>query len=266
MDEEQTVAHAVVAAALQAGAGEAEALLAVSKRFSCEARDTTVAKLEQSVSRGLTLRVYAGGAKATLSTTDFSKDGLASAARTVVEAARFVAPDPYAGLSDQATSGDAGDLGIDDPSVGARDPRVKVDEALTLERLVRAFDPRITNSSGSRVSDSAARIAYANSRGSRGSYTSTTVLRSTVPIALDGSIRRNAAYGSASRRLDGLEPVDGVATRAAKRAIDQCGARKPPSMKVPVIFERDVAAAVLGDLFSGVSAAGSFDRQLLPAR
>lgn len=33
------------------------------------------------------------------------------------------------------------------------------------------------------------------------------------------------------------------------------GARQPPTMRCPVIFERDVAAAVLGDVFAGVSAA-----------
>ncbi len=255
MDDEEAIARDVVVAALGAGAGDAEAMVGVSRRFSCEARDRTIAKLEQSVSRGLTLRVYVGGAKATLSTTDLSAEGLAGAAEAVVEAARFVAPDPCAGLSDQGVAGEALDLDLVDPQVAQRDPQRKVDEALTLERLVRAFDPRITNSSGSRVVDSVSRVAYANSRGSHGTYRSTTVSRGTVPIALDEGIKRNGAYGTAARHLERLLPVEAVAARAAGRAVEQCGARKPPSMKVPVIFERDVAAAVLADLFAAVSAA-----------
>ena len=39
------------------------------------------------------------------------------------------------------------------------------------------------------------------------------------------------------------------------RALALIGARKPATMRVPVIFERDVAAAVLGDVFSALSAA-----------
>jgi len=45
-----------------------------------------------------------------------------------------------------------------------------------------------------------------------------------------------------------------VATMAVRRAVDLFGARKPPTMRVPVIFERDVAAMFLDDVFSAVSA------------
>ncbi len=256
MDNELEFAAEAVRMAVAAGAGEAEASFSIVKRFSCEARDTTLAKLEQSVGRGLTLRVYVNKAKATLATTDLSLDGLRDAARSVVEAAGFVAADPFAGLSEESVSWDGGDLGIVDAAIGERDPAVKVAESLELERRIRAFDPRITNSGGSRVSDSVSRVAYANSRGAAGSYAGTAVVRSTVPIALDGEVKRNAHFGTAARSLEAIDSVEQVAREAARRAVAQCGARKPPSMKVPVIFERDVAASVLGDIFSGVTASG----------
>jgi PmbA protein len=256
LDDDLDLAAGAVALALEAGAGDAEATFAIAKRFSCEARDGTLAKLEQSVGRSLTLRVYVRGAKATLSTTDLSAAGIRAAAGSVVDAAGFVAPDPYAGLSDEAAGGDSPDLGIFDEAIGAREPALKVGEALELERLIRAFDPRITNSGGSRVSDTVSRVAYANSRGSRGAYRGTAAARSTVPIALDGEVKRNAPYGSAGRALAAIDGVERVATLAAQRAIAQCGARKPAGMKVPVIFDRDIAAAVLGDVFAGITASG----------
>jgi PmbA protein len=39
-----------------------------------------------------------------------------------------------------------------------------------------------------------------------------------------------------------------------RRAVDLFGARKPPTMRVPVIFERDVAATFLDDVFAAASA------------
>ena len=45
------------------------------------------------------------------------------------------------------------------------------------------------------------------------------------------------------------------AITAVRRAVDLFGARKPPTMRVPVIFERDVAASLLDDIFSAVSGA-----------
>ncbi|MGH7755477.1 MAG: metallopeptidase TldD-related protein, partial [Vulcanimicrobiaceae bacterium] len=60
---------------------------------------------------------------------------------------------------------------------------------------------------------------------------------------------------TAARGYAALEPVEQVAGIAARRAVQMCGARRPPTMRVPVIFERDVAAAVLSDIFASLSAA-----------
>ena len=68
-------------------------------------------------------------------------------------------------------------------------------------------------------------------------------------------MKRIAHYGTAARHLGELEAPTAVAATAVRRAVDLFGARKPPTMRVPVIFERDVAAALLDDLFAAVSAA-----------
>ncbi len=52
-----------------------------------------------------------------------------------------------------------------------------------------------------------------------------------------------------------LEPAQSVALHAVHRALALLGARKPATMRVPVIFERDVAAAVLEDVFAALNAA-----------
>jgi len=250
------LAAAAVADAVAAGAAEAEATLNVVERFSVEARDREVARLEQSTGRSLTLRVFIDGKKATLATSDLTADSLRTFAREAVAAARHVAADPYTGLPDSRdAAGDGGALEIYSPDVRERPNEAKIDDALGLEALSRAYDPRIVNSAGSHVVDAVATLALVNSKGFQGTYRATQVTRDAGPIAQDGESKRVAHYGSASRAYASLEAVDSIARTAARRAVDMCGARKPPTMRCPVIFERDVAATVLSDIFAALSAA-----------
>jgi PmbA protein len=98
-------------------------------------------------------------------------------------------------------------------------------------------------------------IALANSNGFAGAYRATRVHRSTSPVALDGENKRMGAYGTSARRLMDMETVADVTRKAVARTVGLFGARKPQTMRVPVIFERDVAASVLSDVFNALSAA-----------
>ena len=256
MAEPLTFAAAAVADAVAAGAAEAEATLNVIERFSVEARNREVARLEQSTGRSLTLRVFSDGKKATLVTSDLTAESVRRFAREAVDAARHVAVDLYAGLPEsRGPAGDGSSLEIYSPDVRERPNEAKIDDALGLEALSRAYDPRIVNSAGSHVLDAVATLALVNSKGFHGTYRATQVTRDAGPIAQDGESKRVAHYGSASRAYASLEAVDSIARTAARRAVDMCGARKPPTMRCPVIFERDVAASVLSDVFAALSAA-----------
>ena len=255
MEAELELAERVVAAAVSAGAGEAEATFTVADRFSTEARAREIAKLEQSTGRSLSLRVFIEGAKASLVTTDFSDDGLRRFVGEAVEAAGYVGRDPHGGLPDETAPASDDGLELYSPDVRAREPEAKIEDALALEAAARAYDAQIVNSSGSRVADAAVTIALANSRGFRGAFRASSATRSSAPIARDGAGKRIAHYGSAARSYAALESVETVATLAARRAVEMIGARKPQTMRCPVIFERDVASLVLSDIFSAVSAA-----------
>jgi PmbA protein len=256
LDSDLEFAAHVVSLALAAGASEAEATYSVTDRFSTEARGAEIVKLEQSVGRGLALRVFVNGAKASLGTSDLRPEGLAAMVREVVDAARYVGVDARAGLPDGVVVPDAAiDLEMFAADVRARDPERKLDDALELERAIRAADPSIVNSSGSRVADSTTSIALANSKGFAGTYRASQASISASPIASDGPDKRTGSYGSAARSYAGLERVQTVATKAARRATGMIGARRPPTMRCPVIFERDVASLVLSDIFAAINAA-----------
>jgi PmbA protein len=148
-----------------------------------------------------------------------------------------------------------GDLDLFSEDVARRDAQTKIDEALDLEARIRAADSRITNTNGAHVGDTASTTALVNSNGFAGAYRSTRVHRSVSPVALDGEIKRMGAYGSAARRLGDMEEAADVARKAVERTVGMFGARKPQTMRVPVIFERDVAASVLSDIFAALNAA-----------
>ncbi len=251
------LAQRVVALALEAGATQADATATVTERFSVEARDTQIEKLEQSVGRSLVLRAFVNGAKASLSTTDLSPEGIRGFVRETVDAARFVGADPNGGLPDVAAydaSHDASlDLYADD--VRTRTAESKIADALAIERAIRACDPRIVNSSGSNVTDSIATISLANSHGFAGSYRASSAMLATSPIAADGEAKRIGSYGTAARSYARTFDVATIAERAVARAVAGIGARKPVTMRAPVIFERDVASMILGDLFTAINAA-----------
>jgi PmbA protein len=251
------LAQRVVALALEAGATQADATATVTEKFSVEARGTEVEKLEQSVGRGLVLRAFVDGAKATLSTSDLSPDGLRGFVRETVDAARFVAQDPHGGLPEYVAydaSADAA-LGLYEDDVRTRAAERKIADALEIERAIRSVDTRIVNSSGSQVVDSIATVSLANSHGFAGSYRVSSAMLATTPIAADGDAKRTGSYGTAARSYAATFDVETLARRAVARAVGGIGARKPATMRVPVIFERDVAAMVLGDIFTAINAA-----------
>jgi PmbA protein len=256
-DEALALADTAIALISAAGATDADAIVEIGDRFACEARDREVTKLERSRGRSVRLRAFVGTRHATLATTDLSRDGIAALAQRVVAAAAFVSEDPHAGLADPVASDGVcdHDLGTVDLDVAAREDEEKIDEALAMEQAVRDADVRIANSDGSRVRDLLVSWALANTRGFRGVTQGSQVSRATAPVVLDGANKRIGHYGTAARGWSTAESAPSVALHAVHRALALVGARKPATMRVPVIFERDVAATVLSDVFAAINAA-----------
>jgi PmbA protein len=252
-DEALEIATRTVDLALKLGAQSAEASFSVAQRFHVEARDTTVSKLERSTGSGVHVRLWRDGHRSTVTSTDLQPQALRAAIARGLDQLQYVAKDPYAGLPERGGAFE-GDLALVDPSIAVRDDTLKVGDALALEQAVREADPRIVNSSGSHYSDSSSVIALANSNGFRGTYAATSASRSTAPLAQEDGAKRTAHYGTAGRFMRDLEENAVVAAVAARRAVEMFGARKPPTMHTAVIFERDVAAAVLSDIFAAVAA------------
>ena len=146
MDESSAIALAQQAleAARACGAQSAEAAVSIARRLHVEARENAVARLEGSTGKGLLLRVFRDGRRATLSTSDFSADGIGDAVRRAVAHTELVAADEFAGLPDRVGT-DGENLRLSDPGIAERDNLEKIDEALQLERLIRDADERVVD-------------------------------------------------------------------------------------------------------------------------
>ncbi|MBV8637387.1 MAG: TldD/PmbA family protein [Candidatus Eremiobacteraeota bacterium] len=251
--EAMEIAGEAVTAAKQAGASEAEATLSQARRFHVEARDKTISKLEQSTGATLHVRLFLDGRRVTVSTSDLTRESVQRALNAAVEQAREVAPDPLATLPDTCSRFE-GDLRLFDSAIAQRDDALKVDDVLALEKMIRDADARVVNSSGSHYNDASSVNALANSSGFSAAYTATRASLSSAPVAQHDGVKRTGHYGTAGRFLRDLESASEVSRVAARRAVELFGARKPETARLPVIFERDVAAAVLDDLFSAVNA------------
>jgi PmbA protein len=256
MNEERLleIARQAVTIAQKSGASAAEVTVSNVQRFSVEAREDQLEKLERTTGKHLHARIFVDGRKSSLSTSDLSDDGLREAIRRAVELADKVAEDPFAALPETFAQ-DVPNLGLYDDAIAKRNDDDKIKDALEMERLIRKDDARVNNSSGSHYTDSSSVMAMANSAGFSGSYSATRASRSSAPVALDGEHKRIGHYGTSARRFGELEDVAAVARLAVRRAVELFGARTPTTMRVPVIFDRDIAAAVLDDVFGAISAA-----------
>ncbi|MDP8255601.1 MAG: DNA gyrase modulator, partial [Candidatus Alcyoniella australis] len=180
-------AQKVVDRARAAGADQAEAWTQNGRDFSVRVRDGAIEDITQATSKGVGLRVYAGKRLGFASSTDFSDEAVEAMVGQAVAMAREVSDDDNHGLPSAA------DLALRNASIDLYDeqtaaltPEWKIETALEMERIVRAFDPRISNIDEVGAGDYVGAVAFANSLGVSDGYRGTSVWLSCAPLAKSG--------------------------------------------------------------------------------
>ncbi len=247
-------AQRAVDIAMTMGASEAEARIVLARRFNAAARGERVTQLDFSEGRSLSMRLFIEQRKATLVGTHWTDDEIRSGVATALEQARFAGVDRFAGLPDPQ-SVPSRDLDLYDRKIEERLDEERLDDVRSVERSIREADRRIDNSNGSHYSDACVTLALANSSGMVGSYRGTQVGISASPVASDGAYKRTAHYGSAARFLSHLDTPDAIAREAVRRTVAFYRATKPKTQTTTILFDREVAASVLDDIFSACNAA-----------
>lgn len=170
--------------------------------------------------------------------------------------ARATSEDPASGLPEAESLGCyAGDLQLYSSDIAELATDQRIQFARRAEEAALATDPRIRNSEGATFEAGCGTKAYVNSQAFAGSYRSSYCVITVIPIAQDGvqgsAMQRDYWY-SVSRGVSDLESPESVGRKAAERALRRLGARKVPTCRVPVVFDSETAATILGHVFEAV--------------
>jgi PmbA protein len=247
------LAEALLRQARGAGADAADLLIAEGTEFSVTVRKGQVETLKEAGSKALGLRVFVGKRTASSYTSDFSPPALNTLVQDTVAMARVTGEDSAAGLPEEMVPAPTIELGLYDPAPSALPTPERIERARRAEAAALAASPEITNSQGATYASGEGSVVLANTLGFLGGYRTSSVSLSVVPQAeRDGQMERDYWY-TAGRGLSDLESPEHVGQVAAERTRRRLGARKVPTCEVPVVFDPETAAEILGTLFSALS-------------
>jgi PmbA protein len=235
------------------GADAADVLVSEGTEFSVTVRKGEVETLKDAGSKALGIRVFVGRRTASSYTSDFSSPALAALVADTVAMARATGEDPAAGLPDECFPAEDLDLGLHDASVAAQPTAERIEWARRAEEAAFSASPEIANSQGSTFASGEGHVVLASTLGFLGAYRASSCSLSVVPQAERGGKMERDYWYSAGHGLSALVAPEEVGRIAAERTLRRLGARKVPTAEVPIVFDPETAAELLGTLFSAIS-------------
>jgi PmbA protein len=244
----------------KSGADEIEVTVSDGSEFSVDVRLGQIENLVEAGARSLGLRLIKDLKTAFASTSDLSQETVRRLVKNAVRRAELANRDEFAGLPPLADrSVDISSLCLYDPAIAEMENSRKIGLAQETERLALE-DKRITNSHGASFITNEGLTVLANSTGFSGAYVQTFCSLS-VGLQAGGTDEKAEDYWfSTDRFLRNLETPEAVARKAVARTIRQLNPRKVRTQNVPVIFEPEMTAWLMGFLFVCASGVAVYQR------
>src|SRR4051794_8839822 len=146
MPDYKNLATDLVAAFRKQGADAADVYIVSSSGFNTTVRLGQVERLQQSISKGLGMRIFKNNAIALTYTTDFTDKSVRDLVNQTMEIVKVSNPDEYNGLAPKELLGSyPGKLMLFDESLARVSPEKKIEMAKEAEAAGREYDKRITN-------------------------------------------------------------------------------------------------------------------------
>ncbi len=244
----------LVARAIKAGADAADAVYSCDASTQVQMRLGLLEDVSRSEGEDISLRVFKGQKSASVSSSDLSAEALTTLAARAVAMAAQAPDDPFAGLApeDRLMRHAPPELDLDDGADVS--PQALKARALAAEDAARSISG-VTNSEGAGASAGRMVMALATSHGFAGSYSGSSHGLSASVLAGDGGgMQRDYAYSSV-RHIGDLEDATDVGRRAGERAVARLNPVKLKSGPMPVIFDPQVGASMLGHLAGAITGA-----------
>ncbi len=246
--------EALVERARRAGADASDAVYVANASESVQVRLGALEDVERSESEHVGLRVFAGGASASIGSTDLGDEALDELASRAVAMARLAPADKFAGLAPEELLLREGvpDLDLNDPAERSPlDLRRLAEEAEDAARSVSG----VTNSEGAGASAGLGLFALATSHGFSGSYAASSHSLSASVVAGEGStMQRDYSWRSTRHAADLMAPAE-IGREAGERAIARLNPGRVKSGQVPVVFDPRVGNSLVGHLLGAMSGA-----------
>jgi PmbA protein len=243
----------VAAAAVAAARGDeaVEAYAEETRHTEVRAHRAEVEGLTFSESRGVGVRLIAGGRLGYSYAADPSLDEVREAVARARENATFASEDEHNVLPAAAAAEPLPSLFRE--TLAATPTARKVEMTLELERLATSSDERVRKVDHTEIGDAVSRVAIASTTGVDAEYARTDCWAVVEALAEEGDETQAGWSFRVGRDLDEL-PWRDVAAEAVERASRILGASKPPTARVPVVFDPFAASAFLGVLAGALSA------------
>lgn len=246
----EATARGAVDAALQAGAGDAEAWVEEAVTRQIRVYEGGVESLTDAGSRGIGLRVFLDGRSGYAYGTDLSERGITELATTARESAEVADSDEFAGLPEEF--GAAVVDGLYAPGLAQWSTEQKIALAVEVERAARSHQG-VTQVEDTVYADSEGSVALANSRGFSSSFEASSAWAYASAFAGEGADLMTGLGVGLGREPAELDP-QAIGDEAAQRALALVGARQPGSRRCPVVLDAFVAASFVGFIGGMLSA------------
>jgi PmbA protein len=243
----------LVRAAVEGAEGDeaVEAYAEESRHTEVRAHRAEVEGLEFSESRGVGVRLIAGGRLGYAYAADPSVDEVRRTVARARENAAFATRDEHNVLATGERAEPLPSLFRESLAATATDRKVEI--ALELERLATSSNERVRKVDHTEVGDAVSRVAIASTAGVDAEYARTDCWAVVEALAEDGEETQAGWSFRVGRDLDQLGWRE-VAAEAVDRASRMLGATKPKSQKVPVVLDPFAASNFLGALAGALSA------------
>ena len=215
-------------------------------------RNNIVENIEFNSDGALFITVYNKFSKGSVSSRDFSMNGIIKMLEIAVDISKNASSDFFVGLPDVNLLGfHTSDLDLFHPS----EMNIKhgINFASIIEKEAFRFDKRIVNSEGSFFSNHITLNVFGNSLGMLEKYKSTLYSAYNCMIAKENSSMQRDFYYSTARKIENLEKPDILGKKTAQRAISRLGAKKINTMKAAIIFSREISSNFFSHLIPAIN-------------
>jgi PmbA protein len=244
------LAEQLVNKCIKKGADQAEVFVESGRNLSVEVRNGDIETVQEAATHGVGFRVFVKGKMAFSSCNDFESKALDNAVESAVRFAANTTPDENNVLPDNkgVTQVD----GLYDPQISQVPMEKKIDLAKKVEKLAMK-DSRITKSSGASFSEGEAEIFLANSNGLLKSFKESGCGFGVSVVAEKGDQKSTGGESCSRRFYADLKPPEEIAEKAAKDAYEMLDPQMVKTQKATVIFDPDVARAILGGILGAIN-------------